>query len=129
MATPADKVAQYIRIREFERAAKAEFDKSMKRTRDAKALLEAQLLQHLNDTGGNKLSCDVGTVYRRTITSVKVVDQSLFRAFGIENDEWDAFDIRANKTYINKVIDENGELPPGVKVTRIDTVGVWGESE
>jgi hypothetical protein len=122
--TPAEKVAAYIRLRDHIKASEDEFKLSMKRPRDAMEKLEAELLDHLNETGGNSLSCDDGTVYKSTATTATVENREAFREFVIEHNLWEAMDIRANKTFAREYMEEKGEILPGLKVTQVATVNI-----
>jgi len=122
--TPADKVAAYIRLRDHIKASEDEFKLSMKRPRDAMEKLEAELLTHLDETGANSLSCDNGTVYKSTATTATVENREAFRAFVIEQNMWEAMDIRANKTFVREYMEEKGDILPGLKVTQVATVNI-----
>lgn len=122
--TPAQKVAAYIKLRDFKKAADDEYKQSMQRTVDAMEKLEADLLDHLNQTGANSLACDDGTVYRNTQMSATVENREVFKDYCIQHDLWEAMDIRANKTFVREFMEKNGTPLPGVKVTTIATVGV-----
>lgn len=122
--TPAQKVAAYIKLRDFKKAAEEEFKNSMKRTNDAMDRLEADLLAHLNDTGANSLACDEGTVYRNIQFSATVENREAFKAYVEENSLWEAMDIRANKTFVREFMDKHGTALPGIKVSQLATVGV-----
>lgn len=122
--TPAQKVAAYIKLRDYKKAADDEYKLSMQRTVDAMDKLEAELLDHLNQTGANSLACDDGTVYRNTQMSATVENREAFKEYCVENDLWEAMDIRANKTFVREFMEKNGTPLPGVKVSSIATVGV-----
>jgi hypothetical protein len=122
--TPAQKVAAYIKLRDYKKAAEDEFKLSLKRTVDAMDKLEADLLSHLNDTGANSLACDEGTVYRNIQFSATVENREAFKAYVEENSLWEAMDIRANKTFVREFMDKTGTPLPGIKVSQLATVGV-----
>lgn len=122
--TPAQKVAAYIKLRDYKKAAEDAFKASMQRTYEAMEKLEGELLTHLNDTGANSLACDDGTVYRNTQMSATVENREAFREFVVANDLWEAMDIRANKTFVKEFMEQKGEALPGIKVTTLATVGV-----
>ncbi|MFO7306697.1 MAG: hypothetical protein C0P74_014395 [Gammaproteobacteria bacterium] len=122
--TPAERVAAYIRLRDYKKAAEEEFKKSLKRVIDAMEKLEAELLNDLNASGANSLSCDAGTVYKNTQFSATVENREAFREYVVKNDLWEAMDIRANKTFVKEFMEREGTPLPGVKVTQIATVGV-----
>lgn len=122
--TPAQKVAAYIKLRDYKKAAEEEFKNSLKRTNEAMDKLEGDLLNHLNETGANSLACDEGTVYKNVQVSATVDNREAFRAYVEEHDLWEAMDIRANKTFVRDFMDRTGTPLPGVKVTQVATVGV-----
>jgi hypothetical protein len=124
LKTPAEKVAAYIKLRDYKKAAEDAFKESMKRTYDAMEKLEGELLSHLNETGANSLACDNGTVYRNMQVSATVENREAFRAYVMEHDLWEAMDIRANKTFVREYMEQKGETLPGIKVTTLATVGV-----
>lgn len=121
--TPAQKVAAYIKLRDHKKAAEESFKDSLKRVVEAMAKLEAELLQHLIDTGASSLAADgVGTVYRNTRVSATVEDRAAFRKFCQQHDE--AMDLKANVTFVKEFMEEHGQPVPGIKVTQMHTVGV-----
>lgn len=122
--TPGQMVAAYIKLRDYVKAAETEFTESLKRPRDAMEKLEAQMLEHLNQTGGNSLACDTGTVYRNTQFSATVENREAFKAFVEQNNLWEAMDIRANKTFVREYMEEKGQEMPGVKTSTRATVNV-----
>lgn len=122
--TPAERVAAYIRLRDYKKAAEEEFKKSLKRVNDAMEKLEGELLNDLNASGANSLSCDAGTVYKNTQLSATVENREAFREYVVKNDLWEAMDIKANKTFVKEFMEREGAPLPGVKVTQIATVGV-----
>ncbi len=124
MTTTAKKVAQYIRLRDYKEAANEEFKKSMVRVNIAMKTLEGELLQELKDMGVDHVGGDTGTVYRTTKMDCTVTDRDAYLNFCAENEDWDALDVKANKAYVRQRLDRGGDLPPGVKVTTYETVGI-----
>lgn len=122
--TPAERVAAYIRLRDYKKAAEEEFKNSLKRVNDAMEKLEGELLNDLNASGANSLSCDAGTVYKNTQLSATVENREAFREYVVKNELWEAMDIKANKTFVKEFMEREGAPLPGVKVTQIATVGV-----
>jgi len=122
--TPAEKIAQYIKLRDYKKAAEDEFKKSLERVVEAMRKLEADLLEHLNQTGSDSLAAKgVGTVYRSKRESATVDDPLEFLAWVRDNEQWEALDIRANKTFVAELA-EIGDLPPGVKFSIDQTINV-----
>jgi 3-methyladenine DNA glycosylase AlkD len=122
--TPAELVAAYIKLRDKKEAANAEFKKSMEPTNQIMGMLEATLLQKLEELGVDSLSAKgIGTVYRNRQDSATVQDKPAFRAWVQESGNWDAVDLRANKVAVRHMLDEGQEIP-GVSFTTINTVGI-----
>lgn len=122
--SPADMVSNYIKLRDFKKKADDEYKKSMEKVNLAMEKLEGELLRHLNDTGGDSLKCADGTVYKSMQTSASVKDPDAFKKWLLETEEWEALDLKANKTYVKEYADEHGVVPPGVNFTQMQTVGV-----
>ena len=116
-------VANYIRLRDYKKKAEDEFKKSMERVNSAMDKLATQALAHMAETGADSIATPAGTVYRNTQWSATVQDKPAFLDFVKESGEWDALDVRANKTYVRAAADE-GKLVPGVTLSSISTVGV-----
>jgi hypothetical protein len=122
--TPAKRVAAYIQLRDYEAAAKKEFTKSMERVVLAMEKLEGDLLNDLNTTGADSLSCPQGTVYRNRTMTATVESREAFLACVRAHGLWEALDVKANKTFVKEYMDEKGEALPGLKITQFDKVGV-----
>jgi hypothetical protein len=122
--TVAEKVQQYIRLRDYKKAADEEFKKSMERVNKAMGVLETELHQMLLESGADHIGCETGTVYLRTELSCTVDDRDAFLQYCIENEEWDALDVKANKTFARELMHKGETLPPGVNVSTYQTVGV-----
>lgn|SRR5512139_3276423 len=124
MTTTADRVAKYIKLRDYKKAAEGEFKKSMERVNAAMRTLEAEFLQELLDMGVDHIGGETGTVYRKTELSCTVDERDAFLDYIVQNEEWDALDVKANKTFIRQLVDKGEALPPGVKASTYETVGV-----
>ncbi len=121
--TPAERVAAYIKLRDFKQQAEEAFKASMEKVVQGMTRLEGELLQDLQNTGADSLACADGTVYRRTELSASVEDRAKFLEFVSNEAGFDALDVRANKTFVKERL-EAGEAVPGVKVSQILKVGV-----
>ena len=116
-------VASYIRLRDYKKKADDDFKASMERVNAAMKKLEAQALDYMSNTGAESIATEAGTVYRNTQYSATVQDKAAFREFVQQSGDWDALDMRANKTYVREMLDA-GNIVPGVTLSSINTVGV-----
>lgn len=117
-------IGQYVKLRDYKKEAVEQFSVALERVNEGMALLEGRILQALNESGGNSISTDNGTAYKREELSVTVKDAAAYLQYCRDNEEWDALDIKANKTTIKKYLDEQRDLPPGVETSIIAKVGV-----
>lgn len=117
------KVAQYIQLRDYKKAAKAEFDKGMERVNQAMEKIEGEFLKELVDNEVNSISTDAGTFYRLSRSSCSVKDRDEFFRWVIENRELELMDIRANKKLVKEKMEKGIEVP-GVNYSEILQVGI-----
>jgi hypothetical protein len=122
--TPAQKVAQYVKLRDHKRAAEEEFKKGLERINLALAKLEGELLAHLDETGGTSLKCKEGTVYKTTALNCSVEDRDAFLEYVVNEGKWDALDVKANKTFVKELLEAESPIPPGVKTSQYTSIGV-----
>ncbi len=123
-ATPQDRVKNFVRLRDYKKAADAEFKRSMKRVNDAMAKLEGELMKDLAASGGNSISGEAGVVYIKTVSTATVKDRSEFLRFALSSTEnLEALDVRANKKIVRELA-EKGTVVPGVNYTELKSVGV-----
>lgn len=121
--TPKEMVDNYIKLRDYEKKAKAEFDKSMERVKKGKLKIENALLKHLNETEQNSIASYAGTAYIITRTSASVKDPEAFLSFVRDSGLWEALDVRANKKFVEDQT-AKAAMVPGVKLSSMNTVGV-----
>lgn len=129
MATPAQqitlahRVRMYVRIRDAKKAAKDEFDKSVKKMNQALEKLEGEILEDLNASGGESIRTEFGTAYKSIQSSASVKDRDEFEKFCEATGNKEAMDIRANKKIVRELL-KAGTPVPGVNYTETVTVGV-----
>jgi hypothetical protein len=122
--TPADATAMYIRLRDTKKLKDEEHKKSLVKLIQAMDKLEGGLLEFLDRSGAQNLASAAGTVFKSILITATVEDKAAFMAFVKETDQFEALDVKANKTFVKDYMDENKEAPPGVKVSQIAQVGV-----
>ncbi|NCF69104.1 MAG: hypothetical protein GWP61_24360 [Chloroflexi bacterium] len=118
-----ERVAQYVKLRDYKKAAEAEFKKSMERVNSAMAKLEGEFLAELIEMDVNSINTDAGTFYKRTRNSCSVKDRDAFFKWVIENRELECMDIRANTKLVKEQMEKGVEVP-GVNYSEIIQVGI-----
>jgi hypothetical protein len=114
----------YIKLRDTKKEKDEAHKKSLEKLVAAMDKIEAGLLEFLDASGSNSIASDAGTAYKSTQVSATLEDKEAFRKFVIETEQWDAIDMKANKTFVKEYMEENQEVPPGVKVSQVATIGV-----
>ena len=116
-------VADYIKLRDYKKSAEDEFKKSMERVNQAMDKLAGMALEHMTASGADSIATPAGTVYRNTQWTASVKDKAAFLDYVRNEGEWDALDVRANKTYVRETVSEGKDVP-GVLLSSVHTVGV-----
>ena len=121
--TNSDLVAVYINLRQQKRdlaeAMKVKLepiDKTMKS-------VEAECLRRMQEDGADSVKTPEGTVYQKMHTNLSVSDRSAFFEWLKSTNEWEMADLRASKRVIRERVEGGGELPPGLNMTQILSVG------
>lgn len=81
----------------------------------ARKALEGALMQWLIDHKIKTTNTAAGNITWVDNTTYPIEDQVAFSGFVIENRAWEMIDWKANKTATVKFIEENNELPPGLR--------------
>lgn len=123
MSNTQEKIKQYITLRDYKKKADAEYKESMERVNIAMKKLEAELMKDIEDSGGNSLSGNEGTVYIKTQSSASVKDRNEFLRYVLETRNLELMDVRANKAIVRE-LGEKGTAVPGVNYTEMKQVGV-----
>jgi hypothetical protein len=124
MADIATRVAQYVKLRDKIKAKEAEQKAELKPLKDTLEQLNAVLLAHLNQIGGDSVSTGGGTVYRTEKKSASLADAQAFMDYVIANQAFDLLDRKANVNAVEAHIQENDVPPPGVNFSSTFVVGV-----
>ena len=122
--SPAQATEMYIKLRDTKKAKDAEHKKSLEKLTAAMLRLEGALLEFLDANGVQNVASAAGTAFKMTEVSATVADKEAFMAFVKETDQYEALDVKCNKTFAKDYVEENQEPPPGVKYTTIAAVGV-----
>lgn len=118
------RVRQYVELRDRIKEKDDAHKKAMAPYRDTLEKLGALLLDHLNTIGGESVRSAGGTVYKSTKKSASLEDGDAFMKYVIRAEAWELLDRKANVTAVEDFAKENGVLPPGVRFTQTNVVGV-----
>lgn len=118
------RVSQFVRLRDKIKKLDDAHKLSMTPYHEAKKRIEDELLGHLNTTNSTSAKTAAGTVSALDKASATIEDTDAFRSFVVDNEEWDLADIRANTPAVEKFLEDEQKLPPGVKISRYRTVSV-----
>jgi hypothetical protein len=123
--TPADLIAEYLMLRDKKKDYEVQFKEKMAARFSRLDVIEAILLDSLNNLGADSLKTEVGTCFKRVETSVTVASPSDFQRHVIGSQEWELIDFRANKTAVKAFVEQHeGALPPGVNMTQTTVLSV-----
>lgn len=115
-------VSLYIALRDEKAAMEKAHKDALKPIEEAMEAAEQAMLAKLNRLGVNSLRTTHGTVGKTVKTSVTVADWDIALKFVQDNDLWHFLEHRIGKAAVEGYIEENGEPPPGVNVSRFATV-------
>lgn len=118
-----DLVEKYIKIRDARDALKKQQAEELSRYTNALDKIEKMILADFNETGQTSATTPHGTAYRSVLTSVKVADRDAFIQFALDGNS-DFLESRANKKAVEAYLEENGELPPGIDVSRVTNINI-----
>lgn len=118
------RVRQYVQLRDLIKERDDEHKKKMAPYRETLEKLGALLLEHLDTIGGESVKSAAGTVYKTVRKSASIQDGDAFMKYVINSEAWDLLDRKANVTAVEDFAKENGVLPPGVRFTQTNVVGV-----
>lgn len=117
-------VERYLRTKELRATMKKVYTEKVAPLDQAMADIEAQILQHFNETGQTSAKTAHGTPYISLRESFPVADRDTYLDFVRENEAWDMLESRANKTAVQAWKEEHGELPPGLNYRAERTVNI-----
>lgn len=117
-------IADFINLRNKIDEIKAAQAKHLDPFIKDKEQLAGVLLEHMDATGITSAKTAMGTVYIRTTPYASLGDPDAFIEFIAETGAFELMDRRANATACLEYAEENGGLPPGVKINVQRTAGV-----
>lgn len=118
------RVAQYVKLRDLIKEQDDAHKEKMKPFREALEQLNSLMLLHLQNSGAESVSTTAGTVYTTAKKTASIADGDAFMKHVIATEAWELLDRKANVKAVEDFISENGVLPPGLKFTSTNVVGV-----
>lgn len=117
-------VAQYIALRTRMEQIEEQHSQFLKPFEQAKAQLTGLMLEFLDNTGQESAKTNEGTVFAAVRNTASLADPDAFMDYVMRTGSFELMDRRANSTACREFADENGELPPGVKINSLRYVNV-----
>jgi hypothetical protein len=125
LQTTVDKrVDQYIQVRNKLKEIDKEYDEKRKPLVEIQNMLSGWLQTFLEKSGSESVRTASGTCYQSTRYTASLADAEAFMNFVKENNQFDLLDRKANATACRDYAAEHKNLPPGVSLSAIRTVGV-----
>jgi len=122
--TIEQRTGQYVKLRDAIKEKDDAHKEAMRPYREALDKLNNVLLNHLNTVGADSVKSSAGTVYKTTKRSASLEDGDAFMRHVITKEAWELLDRKANVSAVEAYYEENGVLPPGVKMSSTQVVGV-----
>lgn len=117
-------IGKYIQLRDKANDLKTRHKEELAPYNEAMMKLEEHFLKAMQAQELENLKTDGGTAYQSTQTSVTVADWDAFHAWVLDNNAYHMLEKRANKIAVQEVLDDTGELPPGLNVKRSVKINV-----
>lgn len=118
------RIQQYVMLRDKIKEEDDAHKAKMKPFRETLDKLNSVILDLLNKSGGDSIKTQFGTAYKTTKRSASLEDADRFMNYVIEKEAWDLLERKVSVTAAEAYAQENGILPPGVKMSSTAVVGV-----
>lgn len=122
--TVGDLISKYIAIRDKKKEIQERHKEELAPLNTALQKLEDYFQKTMDANGLENLKAGGGTAYKAVVNSVTVADWDAFREYVEQNGCWHMLDKRANKTAVMEVVEDTGELPPGLNLQRSVKINV-----
>jgi hypothetical protein len=125
LQTTVDKrVGQYIQIRNALKKIDDEYEAKRKPLVELQQMLSGWMQAFLTKANADSVKTAHGTCYQSTRYTASLADPEAFMNFVIANQAYDLLDRKANATACRDYAAEHKNLPPGVNMSAVKTVGV-----
>lgn len=123
-ATTEKRVKQYIQVRDALKKMDEEHDLRRRPLVELQNVLTGWLQDFMEKAGAESVKTSEGTCYSSTRYTASLADPEAFMHFVLERQDFSLLDRKANVTAVRDYVETNGNLPPGVNLSSIKTVGV-----
>lgn len=114
-----DKVVErYIALRDARDALKKEHAEALRPYTEAMELIEQRLGSYMSQHGLESLPTPAGTAYTSVLSTASVKDRNAFMQHCSANNAWHLADMRASSVEVMAWAEAEGDLPPGIEVSR-----------
>lgn len=117
-------VGAYIKLRAMKKDMQATHKEELAPINEKMDLIEAGLLNTLNDTGVESMRTGVGTAYKVTKTKASVQDREIFFKYVFENGLQHMLSSAVSDPAVVAFIESTGEAPPGVGIATSVSVNI-----
>ncbi len=120
-----DYIAKYVQVRDKVKVIKARHKEELDPFNKAMALIENKLLGALNDQKLDSFKATgVGTAFKTTRTSVKILDFDVSLDYIRNNNLWHMLEKRLSKTAVAEFVESSGGDFPGSNIVNEITVQI-----
>ncbi len=118
------RAAQYVALRDKIKEIEKEHEEALRPYRDAQKQLEGVFATVLSTANVKSMKTEGGTITATERASATVDDMDAFRTHVVNMGDWDLADLRANAPAVRAWAEQNKQLPPGVKLSIMQTISV-----
>ena len=119
-----DYIDKYILLRDKTEELKKGHKEELAPYNEAMRKLEFMFQEQMDKQGLENLKSETGTAYKAIQSSVTVADWDVFRDYVLENEAFHLLEKRASKKAVEEVVEDSGELPPGLNINRTIKINV-----
>jgi hypothetical protein len=118
------RAAQYVQARDLKKSIQEKHKQELAPLNDIMEKLEALFLRELHASNQESAKSGAGTVYLTTRKTASLENPDEFMSYVIGGEHWDLLDRKANALAVEEFLCTNGALPPGVKFSQSQEIGV-----
>lgn len=117
-------VQQYLWARDTKKRIEDKADAELQEIKEIMESLSGRLQSFLDTHGLQNAKTKFGTVHHNIRYISPLADPEVFMQYVISTGKFDLLDRKANTTAVKAYVQEHNQLPPGVSLSAIKTVGV-----